>query len=133
MRGFTLIELLVVMVIVGLLASFVAPRYFAQVGKSQVKVARAQIEELDKALDQFRLDVGHYPTSEQGLASLVVQPSGEANWGGPYLKKVVPADPWGRAYVYLQPGTHGGDFDLFSYGRDGRPGGNGEDADITNW
>jgi len=131
--GFTLLELLVVMVIIGLLAGFVAPRYFAQVGKSQVKVARAQIDALDKALDQFRLDVGRYPTSEEGLPALVTQPSGEANWAGPYLKKGVPADPWGRAYVYQQPGTHGGDFDLQSYGKDGRQGGTGEDADLTNW
>jgi general secretion pathway protein G len=132
-RGFTLLELLVVMVIIGLLAGFVAPRYFAQVGKSQIKVARAQIDAFDKALDQFRLDVGRYPTSEEGLQALMAQPSGEARWLGPYLKKGVPADPWGRAYVYQQPGTHGGDFDLLSYGKDGRPGGSGEDADISNW
>ena len=131
--GFTLLELLVVMVIIGLLASFVAPRYFAQVGKSQVKLARAQIDALDKALDQFRLDVGRYPTSEEGLQVLVARPSGEASWSGPYLKKGVPADPWGHPYVYQQPGTHGGDFDLLSYGKDGRLGGTGEDADLTNW
>ncbi|HEX9052944.1 MAG TPA: type II secretion system major pseudopilin GspG [Anaeromyxobacter sp.] len=131
--GFTLLELLVVMVIIGLLAGFVAPRYFAQVGKSQVKVARAQIDALDKALDQFRLDVGRYPTTEEGLQALVAQPGGDASWAGPYLKKGVPADPWGRPYLYQQPGTHGGDFDLQSYGKDGRPGGTGEDADVTNW
>ena len=131
--GFTLLELLVVMVIIGLLAGFVAPRYFAQVGKSQVKVARAQIDALDKALDQFRLDVGRYPTTEEGLPVLVAPPSGEPNWAGPYLKKAVPADPWGRPYVYQHPSTHGGDFDLQSYGKDGRPGGTGEDADLTNW
>src|SRR6267143_1518738 len=128
-RGFT------VMVLIGLLAPGIfarRPRYFAQVGKSQVKVARAQIDAFDKALDQFRRGVGHYPTSEEGLRALVVQRSGEPNWAGPYLKKGVPADPWGRPYVYQQPGTHG-DFDLFSYGKDGRPGGTGEDADITNW
>jgi general secretion pathway protein G len=131
--GFTLLELLVVMVIIGLLAGLVAPRYFAQVGKSQVKVARAQIDALDKALDQFRLDVGRYPTTEEGLQALVAQPGGEARWAGPYLKKGVPVDPWGRPYLYQQPGTHGGDFDLLSYGRDGRLGGTGEDADIGNW
>ena len=130
--GFTLLELLVVMVIIGLLAGFVAPRYFAQVGKSQVKVAAAQIDALDKALDEFRLDMGRYPTSEEGLAVLSVAPNSEPGWGGPYLKKGVPVDPWGRPYVYQQPGSHG-DFDLLSYGKDGRPGGTGEDADITNW
>ena len=130
--GFTLLELLVVMVIIGLLAGFVAPRYFAQVGKSQVKVARAQIDALDKALDELRLDLGRYPTSEEGLAILVVPPSNEPSWGGPYLKKGVPMDPWGRPYLYQQPGAHG-DFDLLSLGKDGRPGGTGEDADITNW
>jgi general secretion pathway protein G len=130
-RGFTLLELLVVMVLIGLLTGFVAPRYFAQVGKSQVKVARAQIDAFDKALDQYRLDVGSYPTTEQGLQALLVAPSGIANWGGPYLKKGVPADPWGRPYVYQQPGANG-DFDLLSYGKDGRPGGVGEEADITN-
>jgi len=131
--GFTLLELLVVMVIIGLLAGFVAPRYFAQVGKSQVKVARAQIDALDKALDQFRLDVGRYPTTEEGLQALVAQPTGELNWAGPYLKKSVPPAPRGRRHAYQQPGTHGGDFELQSYGKDGRPGGTGEDADLTNW
>jgi len=131
--GFTLLELLVVMVIIGLLAGFVAPRYFAQVGKSRVKEAHAQIDALDKALEQFRLDVGRLPTTEEGLAALNTAPSGVTNWEGPYLKKAVPPDPWGRPYIYAQPGTHLNDFDLLSYGRDGQPGGTGEDADITNW
>lgn len=131
-RGFTLLELLVVMVIIGLLAGFVAPRYFAQVGKSQVKAARAQIMSLEQALDQFRLDVGRYPTTEEGLAALNTAPASIEGWGGPYLKKEVPADPWGRPYVYQQPGSNT-ELDLSSLGRDGRPGGNGEDADIVNW
>lgn len=132
-RGFTLLELLVVMVIIGLLAGFVAPRYFAQVGKSRVKAAKAQIDALDKAIEQFRLDVGRLPSTEEGLAALNAPPQGITNWGGPYLKKDVPLDPWGHQYVYVQPGTHQNDFDLTSYGRDGQPGGTGEDADITNY
>lgn len=130
--GFTLLELLVVMVIIGLLAAYVGPKYFSQVGKSQVKMARAQIDALDKALDQYRLDVGHYPTAEQGLASLVARPATEARWEGPYLKKGIPMDPWGNAYVFKLPGEHG-EYDLLSFGKDGQPGGEGEAADITNW
>lgn len=132
-RGFTLLELLVVMVIIGLLAGFVAPRYFAQVGKSRVKAARAQIDALDKALEQYRIDVGHLPSTEEGLAALNVAPTGTTNWDGPYLQKGVPVDPWGKPYVYAAPGTHQNDFDLLSYGRDGQPGGSAEDADLGNW
>ncbi len=132
-RGFTLLELLVVMVIIGLLAGFVAPRYFAQVGKSRAKAASAQIDALDKALEQFRLDVGRLPTTEEGLAALNAAPAGMTGWEGPYLKKLVPADPWGHPYIYLQPGTHQNDFDLASFGRDGQAGGSGEDADLVNW
>jgi general secretion pathway protein G len=131
--GFTLLELLVVMVIIGLLAGFVAPRYFSQVGKSQVKAAKAQVDALDKAIEQFRLDMNRLPTTEEGLAALNVAPPNEPNWGGPYLKKDVPKDPWGHPYVYLAPGTHNNDFDLVSYGKDGQPGGEGENADIGNW
>lgn len=131
-RGFTLLELLVVMVIIGLLAGYVAPKYFAQIGKSEVKTARAQINALEKALDQYRLDTGHYASTEQGLAALVTRPESEPKWDGPYLSKAVPLDPWGKAYVYKQPGEHG-EFDLMSFGKDGNPGGNGDDADITNW
>lgn len=130
--GFTLLELLVVMVIIGLLAGYVGPRYFSQIGKSEVKAARAQIDALEKALDQYRIDVGHYPTTEQGLPALMAAPSGEGRWAGPYLRKAVPDDPWGKPYQYRQPGEHG-DFDLFSYGPDGQPGGEGEAADVTNW
>jgi general secretion pathway protein G len=131
-KGFTLIELLVVIVIIGLLVGIVAPRYFGQVGKSEVKAAQAQINSLEKALDQYRLDVGHYPTTEQGLAALNTQPTGESRWQGPYLKKAVPNDPWGQPYQYRSPGEHG-DFDLLSYGKDGKPGGEGESADIVSW
>jgi len=128
-QGFTLLELLVVIVIVGLLAGYVAPKYFSQVGKSEVQVARAQVESLEKALDQFRLDMRRYPTAEEGLEALVAKPANGTGWSGPYLKKAVPADPWGHAYVYRTPGSKG-EFDLFSYGRDGKAGGAGEDADI---
>jgi general secretion pathway protein G len=131
-RGFTLLELLVVIAIIGLLAGYVAPRYFSQIGKSEVSVAKAQIDALEKALDQYRLDTGRYPTTEQGLAVLAARPPNEPKWNGPYLKKGVPLDPWERPYVYRQPGDHG-EYDLFSFGKDGAAGGTGEAADITNW
>lgn len=131
-RGFTLLELLVVMVIIGLLAGYVGPKLFGQIGKSQVKVARAQIDGFAKALDQYRIEAGHLPSSAQGLAALIVKPADEPKWSGPYLAKSVPKDPWGNEYLYVSPGEHG-DYDLLSLGRDGRPGGDGEDADITNW
>ena len=130
--GFTLLELLVVMVIIGLLAGFVAPRFFAQIGKSETKAARAQLDALEKALDQYRLDVGRYPGTEQGLVALVERPAGLTRWSGPYLKKSVPQDPWGHPYLYKSPGDHG-EFDLLSLGKDGQPGGTGEAKDITNW
>ena len=129
--GFTLIELLVVVVIIGLLAGLVAPRYFGQVGKSEVNTARAQLDSLGKALDQYRLDTGHYPNTELGLAALVTRPANEPKWNGPYLRKDVPLDPWGKPYVYKALGEKG-DFDLLSYGKDGQPGGSGENADLTN-
>ncbi|WP_407279408.1 type II secretion system major pseudopilin GspG [Aromatoleum evansii] len=131
-RGFTLLELLVVLVVLGLLAGLVAPKYFSQLGKSEVKAARAQVEGLVKALDLYRLDTGHYPSTEQGLTALVTRPGNETKWGGPYLQKAVPADPWGRNYAYVAPGEHG-EYDLYSLGKDGQPGGDGENADITSW
>ncbi len=130
--GFTLLELLVVMVIIGLLVGYVAPQYFKQVGKSEIKTAKAQIDAFGKALDQYRLDTGHYPTTEQGLAALMTKPQNEAKWDGPYLKKAVPMDPWGNPYQYKKPGDHG-EYDIISLGKDGAPGGTGEDADIGNW
>jgi general secretion pathway protein G len=131
-HGFTLLELLVVVAIIGLLAGYVGPKYFGQLGKAEVKATRAQIDGLDKALDQFRLDVGHYPSTDQGLNALLAKPAGLSRWAGPYLKKDVPLDPWGKPYIYKSPGDHG-DYDLSSLGRDGSAGGTGEDADITNW
>ena len=131
-RGFTLLELLVVIVIIGMLAGLVAPRYFDQVSKSNAKIAKAQIDSLEKALDAYRLDVGNYPTTEQGLESLNTRPQNLEKWAGPYLKKAVPPDPWGAAYVYKSPGEHG-EYDLMSLGKDGQPGGTGEAADVTSW
>ena len=131
-RGFTLLELLVVMVIIGLLAGYVGPKYFSQIGKSESKIAKAQIDAFNKALAQYRLDVGRYPTTEQGLAALTARPAGEQKWDGPYLAKNVPPDPWGKPYVYKIPGQHG-DYDLYSLGKDGVPGGNGDTADVTSW
>lgn len=131
-NGFTLLELLVVMVIIGLLAGYVAPKYFSQVGKSELKVARAQMDAFEKALDQYRLDIGRYPTTEQGLTALVQRPASESKWSGPYLRKEVPLDPWGKPYQYKFPGERS-EYDLFSYGKDGQPGGAAEGADITNW
>lgn len=129
--GFTLLELLVVIVIIGLLAAYVGPKYFSQLGKSEVTVAKAQIEAFEKALDTFRLDVGRYPSSEEGLDALLTKPAAASKWNGPYLRKEIPPDPWGHAYLYRSPGSKG-EFEILSYGKDGQPGGTTENADITN-
>ena len=131
-QGFTLIELLVVIVIIGLLAALVGPRFFGKVGIAKLKAAKAQIEMFGTALDTFRLDVGRYPTTEEGLKALREKPSGAERWEGPYLPKEIPNDPWGRPYVYRSPGDHG-DYDLFSYGLDGVEGGEGENQDPVSW
>jgi len=130
--GFTLVELLVVMIIIGLLAALVGPRFIRQEEKAKIKATQAQIELLGTALDTFRLDVGRYPTSEEGLQALRQNPGGLERWDGPYLKKAVPLDPWGKAYVYRSPGEHGS-FDILSYGADGVSGGEGDNRDITSW
>jgi general secretion pathway protein G len=130
--GFTLLELLVVMVIIGLLAGYVAPKFFGQVDKSEVKTAQAQVVAFDKAIAQYRLDTGHFPANDIGLEALAARPSNEPKWDGPYLDKRVPPDPWGNAYLYKFPGEHR-EYDLVSLGKDGRPGGEGSNADITNW
>jgi general secretion pathway protein G len=129
-RGFTLLELLVVVAIIGVLAGYVGPRYFSQIGKSEVNAAKAQIDALEKALDQYRLDTGGYPNTELGLNALLARPNNEPKWAGPYLKKALPPDPWGRPYVYQASQT--GSVAIFSYGKDGQPGGTGENADISN-
>jgi len=131
-RGFTLVELLVVMVILGLLAALVVPSYLGRERKARAQAAKTQIELLGTALDTFRLDVGRYPTSQEGLAALRAAPGGLARWDGPYLKKDVPLDPWGRAYVYESPGQHG-EYDLYTYGADGAPGGEGDARDVGSW
>ena len=131
-RGFTLIELLVVVAIIGLLAAYVAPKYFSQIGKSEHAVAKAQVEGFSRAIGAYRIDVGSFPATEDGLAVLVNKPSDAlkaAKWNGPYLQKTAPNDPWGRPYIYRSPGSKG-DFELTTYGSDGQPGGVGDAADI---
>jgi len=131
--GFTLIELLVVLAILGMIVAFVTPQVLKYLGRAKTDAAHIQIENLAGALDLFRLDVGRYPTQTEGLEALVEHPSGLNSWNGPYLKqKSIPADPWARAYVYKIPGDHG-DYDLYSLGADGAPGGTGENQDVTNW
>jgi len=129
--GFTLLELLVVLVIIGLLASYVGPKYFAQIGKSEVTVARAQLDSLSKAVETFRLDVGRYPSPGEGLSALSVRPDNAAGWNGPYLKKSVPLDPWQHPFIYQFPAANG-EFNVLSYGKDGKPGGVGDNADLSN-
>jgi general secretion pathway protein G len=131
-KGFTLIELLLVMVILGLLAALVGPRFFGQEKKAKQRAAKGQIALFEAALDNYRLDVGRYPTTDQGLQALREQPDGVAKWDGPYLKKAVPTDPWGNAFAYESPSEHG-DYAIISYGADGRPGGEDEDTDIVSW
>ncbi len=131
-RGFTLLELLVVVAIIALLAAYVGPKYFSQVGKSEQAVARSQIEAFNRALGAYRLDVGSFPSTEEGLAALVTRPATAAKWNGPYLEKTVPPDPWGRPYLYRAPGENNADFDIISYGKDGQPGGEGDAADLGN-
>lgn len=131
-KGFTLIELMVVVLILGLLAGVVGPRLFGNVGKAKQKAAKTQIEIFGTALDSFRLDIGRYPTSAEGLAVLRTKPSDGEGWNGPYLTKEVPLDPWNQAYHYICPGTNG-DYDLYSFGADKTEGGEGENADIMSW
>jgi general secretion pathway protein G len=130
--GITLIELLVVMVIIALFATIVGSRVGRSVDKGKKVAAKSQISEFEGMLDQFKLDVGRYPTAEEGLQALKMKPANAPNWDGPYSKKDIPLDPWGHAYVYRFPGTHG-DFDLLSFGGDGQEGGDGDNTDITSW
>lgn len=130
-KGFSLLELLVVLIIIGLIGALAGPPIFSKLGKGKQSAAKAQIELFGQALDQFRLDVGRYPSSQEGLNALITNP-GIEKWDGPYLKKGVPKDPWDHAYNYQSPGTHG-EYDLFSYGNDNQPGGEGEAKDIKSW
>ena len=131
-RGFTLIELLIVMVILGLLAALVAPKMFGKTDKAKQSAAKTQISLLETALDTYRLDVGKFPSNEQGLNALRAKPEDIKNWEGPYLPKAVPMDPWGNPYIYKYPGDHGY-YDIISNGADGMPGGEGQNEDIVNW
>lgn len=132
--GITLLELLVVMVIIALFATLVGTRLWKNVASAKTTTAKSQIETFENAIEQFRLDVGRLPTQEEGLQALRVRPQTveSSKWNGPYLQKEIPVDPWGNAYVYRAPGQHG-EFDILSYGRDGREGGEGEDADVVSW
>lgn len=131
-RGFTLVELLVVILIIGLLTGIVAPRFMSQISRSEATAARAQIDAFEKALDAYRIDMGRYPSTSEGLQALVISPGAPHRWRGPYLKGGVPLDPWGSAYQYSSPGASGKEFDLVSLGRDRASGGAGDDADIRN-
>ena len=134
MGGFTLVEILVVMVILGLLFGLVGPRVIDYLSRAKIDVARIQLENIETALDLYRLDVGRYPSQEEGLKALVAEPAGVKRWYGPYLKeRTVPLDPWDRDYLYAMPGSHDMSFDLSSLGSDGAEGGDDEAADITNW
>ena len=132
MGGFTLMELLVVLAILGLLMSLVGPQVLKQLGGAKTKTAAIQIKDLEQSLEMYKLDVGRFPTTEQGLVALVTKPGSVSGWNGPYLKSDVPLDPWNREYNYKYPGEHG-ELDIFSYGQNGAPGGEGEDADVGNW
>lgn len=131
-RGFTLLELLVVVLIIGLLTGIVGPRLMGQIGRSEVTAAKAQIDSLDKAVQAYRLDMGQYPSNEQGLRALMAAPGADARWRGPYLKGAVPNDPWGMPYQYRAPGSNGRDYDIVSLGHDKTTGGTGDDADLSN-
>lgn len=130
--GFTLLELLVVILIIGLLTGIVGPRFMSQISRSEITAAKAQIDAFEKALETYRIDTGRYPSTTQGLQALVARPVDEPRWRGPYLKDQVPSDPWGQPYDYRAPGRGAKEFDIISLGRDRAPGGDGDDADVTN-
>ncbi|QET06239.1 MULTISPECIES: type II secretion system major pseudopilin GspG [Cupriavidus] len=131
-RGFTLLELLVVLLIIALLAGYVGPRLFGEVGKAKTKTAASQMKSIANALDRYRLDTGRFPSTEAGLQSLMTNQGNVTGWDGPYMSSEMPADPWGRPYVYRSPGDGGKDYDLLTLGGDGKPGGTGEDQDVVS-
>lgn len=131
-KGFSLIELLIVMVILGMLAALVGPRMFGKVDKSKQKAAKTQIALFETSLDMYRLDMGKFPTSDQGLQALRTRPDDASKWDGPYIPKEIPVDPWGNSFIYICPGEHG-DYDIVSLGADGSEGGEGIDRDIVSW
>jgi general secretion pathway protein G len=131
-KGFTLVELLVVIIIIGLLASIVAPKFFGKLDNAKVKTVEAQLDLISTALDTFKLDTGRYPTTDEGLESLWKNKNIK-NWGGKYLPKPLKNDPWGNPYYYKQPGQNGNEYDLMSLGADGKKGGSGKDKDISFW
>lgn len=131
--GFSLMELLVVLAILALLGGLVGPQLLGAFGGAKTKTAGVQINDLEQSLEMYKLDVGRFPTTEEGLQALVVKPSGAAGWNGPYLKKSkVPADPWGFEYQYKYPGDRG-EIDIFTLGQDNQVGGEGESSDVGNW
>lgn len=130
--GFTLMELLVVLAILGLLMSLVGPQVLNQLGGAKTKTAGIQIKDLEQALEMYKLDVGRFPSNSEGLSALVRKPGSVTGWNGPYLKSDVPVDPWNNEYNYKYPGEHG-ELDIYSYGQNGTPGGEGEDSDVGNW
>lgn len=130
--GFTLMELLVVLAILGLLMGLVGPQVLNQLGGAKVKTAALQIKDIEQAMEMYKLDVGRFPTTDQGLVALVEKPANAAGWNGPYLKSKVPQDPWKKDYHYKYPGDHG-ELDIYTYGQNGTPGGDGEDSDVGNW
>jgi len=133
-RGFSLLELLAVLVILGILAGVFAPKFLGQAESAKRKAAKLEIDQIGQSLDLYKLEIGKYPTSQEGLAALVTAPSGTTNWNGPYLKKTtVPKDPWGNEYKYVSPGDQNRPYDIVSMGSDGKEGGEGDGKDITSW
>ncbi|HEV2220366.1 MAG TPA: type II secretion system major pseudopilin GspG [Casimicrobiaceae bacterium] len=132
-RGMTLIEILVVLTLIGVVLGIVGSNYLGKSEQAKAKAAKIEIEQIGQALDLYKLEIGNYPTTQEGLQALVIAPAGVGNWAGPYWKRnTVPKDPWGHDYVYASPGTHGA-YDILSYGADGKEGGEGVNKDITSW